>query len=90
VSFKEKVPTRPKTPTPSTNTADETQRRYPKSAPTKPKAPILMDDDVMPKIEWTKPDWTRKKVLRDTSKGQKLLSGQDISRPIGGIRPVQN
>jgi hypothetical protein len=61
----------------------------PKSAPSRPHAPVSMTSDDLPKIEWTKPDWTRKKVLRETSKGQKLMSGQEISRPIGGIRPVQ-
>jgi hypothetical protein len=88
---KQKVKPVPKTPTPSSNTTStQARQECPKSAPSRPNAPVLMGNDDLPKIEWTKPDWTRKKILRDTSKGQKLMSGQEISRPIGGIRPVQD
>lgn len=40
-------------------------------------------------IEWEKPDWAKKRVLRATSKTDVLYSGKDIARPIGGIRPVE-
>lgn len=91
VSSKQKVKIPPKTPTPSSKTITTSRApQCPKSAPSQPKVLVSMDQDDLPKIEWTKPDWTRKKILRDTSKGQKLMSGQEISRPIGGIRPVQD
>lgn len=87
---KPKVKQAPKTPNPPSNSAPVTETACPKSAPSRPNAPVSMGNEDVPKIEWTKPDWTRKKVLRDTSKGQKILSGQEISRPIGGIRPVKD
>lgn len=46
-----------------------------------------MDDR---KIEWAKPDWTKKPVLKGTAKGDKLKSGATLSRPIGGIKPVDD
>lgn len=42
------------------------------------------------KIEWEKPDWTKKPVLKTTQKGEKVKSGETISRPIGGIKPVRD
>jgi hypothetical protein len=39
-------------------------------------------------IGWEKPDWTKKPVLKGTAKGDKLKSGGTLSRPIGGIKPV--
>lgn len=68
----------------------------PKSAPSAPRPKITasppvaaaVDDHNFPKIEWEKPEWTKKTVLRNTSKGSKLKEGQEISRPIGGIRPL--
>lgn len=48
------------------------------------------DDERRGKIEWEKPEWAKKKILRDTSKGHKVLAGEDLSRPIGGIRPIND
>lgn len=87
---KSKVKQVPKTPTPSGSDAMAAKAICPKSAPTRANAAVSMGNEDLPQIEWTKPEWTRKKVLRDTSKGQKILSGQEISRPIGGIRPVED
>lgn len=69
----------------------------PKSAPQvrKPKAPSVVsttksraDDFSAPKIEWEKPDWTKKKVLKETAKSYLIKTGQKLERPIGGIKPV--
>ena len=40
--------------------------------------------------KWEKPDWTKKPVLKGTGKGDKLRTGKDIARPIGGIKAVEN
>jgi hypothetical protein len=40
--------------------------------------------------KWEKPDWTKKPVLKGTGKGDKLRTGGDIARPIGGIKPVDD
>lgn len=42
------------------------------------------------KIEWEKPDWTKKPVLKGSSKGEQLKSGATLSRPIGGIKPIDD
>jgi hypothetical protein len=42
------------------------------------------------KIGWEKPDWTKKPVLKGTAKGDKLKSGGTLSRPIGGIKPIDD
>jgi hypothetical protein len=47
-------------------------------------------DSTLPKIEWEKPEWAKKKVLRATSKTETVFSGGKIERPIGGIRPVDD
>lgn len=53
--------------------------------------PTALDgDDEHKPIEWEKPDWAKKRVLRSTSKTETLYSGKDIARPIGGIRPVED
>ena len=39
--------------------------------------------------KWEKPDWTKKPVLKGTGKGDKLRTGKDIARPIGGIKAVE-
>lgn len=39
---------------------------------------------------WEKPDWTKKPVLKGTGKGDKLRTGKDIARPIGGIKAVED
>ena len=81
----------------SPEAASVTASQPPKSAPTKAKKAVgsppvagARDDDKLGTIEWKKPDWTTKKVLRDTSKRDKLMSGKDLGRPIGGIRPVDD
>lgn len=38
------------------------------------------------KIEWQKPNWAEKVNLRETNNGEKLYQGQEIAKPIGGIR----
>lgn len=38
--------------------------------------------------KWEKPDWTKKPTLKGTGKGDKLRSGGEIARPIGGIKAV--
>jgi hypothetical protein len=38
------------------------------------------------KIEWQKPGWAEKVNLRETNNGEKLNQGQEIAKPIGGIR----
>jgi hypothetical protein len=43
-----------------------------------------------PSLAFEKPDWTKETKLHNTGKADKLKNGQDISRPIGGIRPVEN
>jgi hypothetical protein len=43
-----------------------------------------------PNLAFQKPEWTKNAGLQATGKGEKLKSGQDISRPIGGIRPVED
>lgn len=40
--------------------------------------------------KWEKPDWTKKQTLKGTGKGDKLRSGNDIARPIGGIKAVDD
>ena len=52
--------------------------------------PTALDGDEHKPIEWEKPDWATKRVLRSTSKTETLYSGKDIARPIGGIRPVED
>jgi len=39
-------------------------------------------------LSFQKPDWTKKAVLHASSKGAALKEGKEISRPIGGIKPV--
>jgi hypothetical protein len=61
----------------------------PKLAPTVQKASVpapIPDADSTP-LAWEKPEWTKKPVLRNTSKGAKLKEGGEIAR--GGIRPVE-
>lgn len=41
-------------------------------------------------LSFAKPAWTKDDGLQNTGKGDKLKSGGDISRPIGGIRPVED
>ena len=88
-----------KTPTKPPNT-DITRKaslpKYPKSAPTAPRpscpeppAAELLDDDGNKVIEWEKPDWAQRRVLRSTSKTEALYAGKKIERPIGGIRPLE-
>lgn len=91
-----KPPTAPSPRTPTTSRKVPIAPR-PKSAPQKPKArapapPVAAatDDDSLPAIVWEKPEWTKKKVLRDTSKTEKLMSGEKLERPIGGIRQVDD
>ena len=55
-----------------------------------PAALDLTADDEHKPIEWEKPDWAKKRVLRATSKTETLYSGKDIARPIGGIRPLED
>eukprot|EP00522_Entomoneis_paludosa_P015431 CAMPEP_0172444066 /NCGR_PEP_ID=MMETSP1065-20121228/4195_1 /TAXON_ID=265537 /ORGANISM="Amphiprora paludosa, Strain CCMP125" /LENGTH=124 /DNA_ID=CAMNT_0013194485 /DNA_START=47 /DNA_END=421 /DNA_ORIENTATION=+ len=40
-------------------------------------------------LEFEKPEWTKKKVLKDSGKGEAIKSGKEIARPIGGIKPVE-
>ena len=42
-----------------------------------------------PNLAFEKPEWTKNAGLQATGKGEKLKSGEDISRPIGGIRNVE-
>lgn len=51
--------------------------------------PSESDADDGKNIVWEKPDWTKKPVLKETAKGEKLKSGAVLSRPIGGIKPVE-
>eukprot|EP00523_Entomoneis_sp_CCMP467_P012759 CAMPEP_0168799286 /NCGR_PEP_ID=MMETSP0725-20121227/18348_1 /TAXON_ID=265536 /ORGANISM="Amphiprora sp., Strain CCMP467" /LENGTH=130 /DNA_ID=CAMNT_0008850739 /DNA_START=32 /DNA_END=424 /DNA_ORIENTATION=- len=39
-------------------------------------------------LAFEKPEWTKTKVLKESDKGGALKSGQEIARPIGGIKPV--
>lgn len=41
-------------------------------------------------LEFAKPEWTKDAGLATTGKADKLKSGGDIARPIGGIRPVED
>jgi hypothetical protein len=43
-------------------------------------------------IGWAKPDWATAKgsQLKGSDQGEKLRSGETISRPIGGIKPIEN
>jgi hypothetical protein len=41
-------------------------------------------------LAFEKPDWTKKNMLRGTKKGEKLMNGDYISRPIGGIKPIDS
>lgn len=50
--------------------------------------PITSATDQSAGTSWEKPDWTKKPVLKGTGKGEKLRSGSDIARPIGGIKAV--
>ena len=43
-----------------------------------------------PNLAFEKPEWTKNAGLQSTGKGEKLKEGKDISRPIGGIRPVDD
>jgi len=44
-----------------------------------------------PSLQFSKPDWAKDgPKLNNTGKADKLKNGQDISRPIGGIRPVED
>lgn len=52
--------------------------------------PLDNESDEPPKIEWEKPEWAKKKVLKATKKGQQLQQGQEIARPIRGIKPVDD
>lgn len=47
-------------------------------------------DDSDKKIAWEKPEWAKKRVLRTTSKTEKIYSGGKLERPIGGIRPIDD
>jgi hypothetical protein len=44
--------------------------------------------DSDPSLAFEKPDWTKNAGLQSTGKLDKLKEGKDITRPIGGIRPV--
>lgn len=46
-------------------------------------------DEIKNSLGWKKPDWTTERQLKGTKKGEALSSGKDISRPIGGIKPVE-
>jgi hypothetical protein len=48
------------------------------------------EDEFATKIAWVKPEWAQKKVLRTTSKTDKILSGGKLERSIGGIRPIDD
>ena len=41
-----------------------------------------------PTLGFEKPEWTKNAGLQSTGKLDKLKEGKDITRPIGGIRPV--
>jgi hypothetical protein len=41
-------------------------------------------------LSFEKPDWTKNKNLKESSKGSALKEGKEISRPIGGIKPVDD
>lgn len=43
-----------------------------------------------PSLAFKKPEWTADAGLHATGKGEKLKDGQDIARPIGGIKPVED
>jgi hypothetical protein len=38
---------------------------------------------------WEKPDWTTNSKLRGTKNAEKLKSGENLSRPINGIKPIE-
>ena len=40
-------------------------------------------------LAFEKPDWTKKPVLHTSAKGEAMKAGASISRPIGGIKPVE-
>jgi hypothetical protein len=40
---------------------------------------------------WEKPAWAKNTTLKDTGgRGAALKSGQEIARPIGGIKPIES
>jgi len=41
-------------------------------------------------IEWEKPDWAMNSKLRGTEKGEKVKSGANLARNIGGIKLIEN
>ena len=41
-------------------------------------------------LSFKKPDWTTNKTLNETKKGSALKDGQEIARPIGGIKNVDD
>lgn len=43
-----------------------------------------------PSLAFEKPGWTKDAGLQSTGKGEKLKEGKDISRPIGGIKAVDD
>jgi hypothetical protein len=43
-----------------------------------------------PNLSFEKPEWTKNAGLQSTGKGEKLKEGKDISRPIGGIKAVDD
>lgn len=67
----------------------EGHAKQPNCLPPPPVA-AAVDDSSLPSIEWEKPEWTKKKVLRDTSRSEKIKSGQKLERPIGGIKPLDD
>jgi hypothetical protein len=89
----------PKSP-PKTNTTTATisapktapqppRKKYTAATPPPVNARSVDDDDVPDKIGWEKPEWTKRKLLRQTSKSATVFSGGRIERPIGGIRPIE-
>jgi hypothetical protein len=38
---------------------------------------------------WEKPDWAKNSKLKGTKNAEKLKSGENLSRPIGGIKPIE-
>ena len=41
-------------------------------------------------LAFQKPDWTKDNGVKSTKKGEALKAGMEISRPIGGIKPVED
>lgn len=41
-------------------------------------------------LQWQKPDWTKNAPIKSSDKGAAMKEGKEISRPIGGIKPVED